>query len=152
MIEPSVGSADTYPMPAHGWTCFHCGETFRTPGSARIHFGTTPASTPGCVIKAGDEKGLLMALRKAEDARDEFLRQRQRSDEDAEVAHRKLAEVLQLCKGAKGPHDVWCHLESLEGRVLAAEATLAEVGRIDPQLLQRAIDRACQPAAPADVA
>ena len=27
-----------YPMPAHGWTCFWCGETFKTPGAARKHF------------------------------------------------------------------------------------------------------------------
>lgn len=33
---------DTYPMPKHGWTCFHCGETFKTPGKAREHFGRTP--------------------------------------------------------------------------------------------------------------
>ena len=59
---------DTYPAPANGWTCFHCGETFRTPGSARDHFGCTPASDLACRIKAGDERGLLMALRKAEAA------------------------------------------------------------------------------------
>lgn len=138
MTEANDGPADTYPMPAHGWTCFHCGETFRTPGSARIHFGTTPASTPGCLIKAGEEKGLLMALRRVEDERDELLKQRQRSDEEAEVAQRNLAEVLRLCKGARNTHEVWCHLESLEGRVIAAEATLDEVARLDPGLLERA--------------
>lgn len=60
---------DTYTMPAHGWTCFHCGETFTTPGAARHHFGRTPDKKPGCVIKVelGGERGLLAALRKAED-------------------------------------------------------------------------------------
>jgi hypothetical protein len=48
------------------WTCFHCGETFTTPGSARDHFGFDPSSDPGCRIKVGAERGLLMALRKAE--------------------------------------------------------------------------------------
>jgi hypothetical protein len=66
---------DTYPAPAHGWTCFHCGETFTTVGSARDHFGSTPSATPGCVIdqvaleeggKPERGRGLLMALRKAE--------------------------------------------------------------------------------------
>jgi hypothetical protein len=56
----------TYPMPEHGWTCFHCGETFTTPGSARDHFGFDPSCDPGCRIKLGAERGLLMALRKAE--------------------------------------------------------------------------------------
>lgn len=60
--------SDTYNMPEHGWTCFHCGETFTTPGAAREHFGPTPNAEPGCVIKVqpGGERGLLNALRKAE--------------------------------------------------------------------------------------
>lgn len=56
----------TYIGPLHGWTCFHCGETFTTVGAARDHFGADPLATPGCQIKAGEERGLLMALRKAE--------------------------------------------------------------------------------------
>lgn len=35
----------TYTPPAHGWTCFHCGETFKTPGTARLHFGETTAAS-----------------------------------------------------------------------------------------------------------
>lgn len=64
-----MSARETYPMPAHGWTCFHCGETFTTPGCARLHFGTTPDKQPGCVIKValGGERGLLAALRKSED-------------------------------------------------------------------------------------
>lgn len=58
---------DTYSIPiGTPWICFHCGERFTTPGAARDHFGSTPASVPGCIIKAGEERGLLMALRKAE--------------------------------------------------------------------------------------
>lgn len=57
---------DTYEQPAHGWTCFHCGETFTTVGGARDHFGADPIAEPGCRIKVGEERGLLMALRKAE--------------------------------------------------------------------------------------
>lgn len=61
-------NTDTYQKPAHGWTCFHCGETFTTEGSARDHFGATPTAQPGCVLKVslGGERGLLMALRLAE--------------------------------------------------------------------------------------
>jgi phytoene dehydrogenase-like protein len=64
---------DTYSKPEHGWTCFHCGETFKTPGAARDHFGFDPSSDPACRIKVGAERGLLMALRKAEE---EIARQR----------------------------------------------------------------------------
>ena len=59
---------DTYARPAHGWTCFHCGETFTTPGSAEDHFGATPDFVAGCVVKAGSKRGLLMALRRLESA------------------------------------------------------------------------------------
>jgi hypothetical protein len=58
--------AATFPMPAHGFTCFHCGETFTTPGSARDHFGFDPSADPACRIKIGAERGLVMALRRAE--------------------------------------------------------------------------------------
>lgn len=56
----------TYLAPEHGWTCFHCGDTFTTYGAARDHFGFEPGLSPACRIKAGAEKGLLMALRRAE--------------------------------------------------------------------------------------
>lgn len=55
-----------YVKPDHGWTCFHCGETFTTYGTARDHFGFDPSNDPACVIKVGAERGLVMALRKAE--------------------------------------------------------------------------------------
>ena len=41
-IIPAVVTDGTYPMPEHGWTCFHCGDTFMTPGAARDHFDQTP--------------------------------------------------------------------------------------------------------------
>ena len=63
-MEPR--EASTFPIPEHGFTCFHCGETFTTRGSARDHFGFDPSSEPGCRIKLGAERGLIMALRKAE--------------------------------------------------------------------------------------
>lgn len=61
-----LAARDFYQKPEHGWTCFHCGETFTTLGTARDHFGFDPSAEPGCRIKVGAERGLLMALRKAE--------------------------------------------------------------------------------------
>lgn len=66
---------DTYTKPPHGWTCFHCGETFTTPGGAEVHFGAKPIATPGCQIKVGEERGLLMALRKAEEELERYRAQ-----------------------------------------------------------------------------
>ena len=37
-----------YSAPPHGWTCFHCGETFRTEAGARLHFGTPCGERPAC--------------------------------------------------------------------------------------------------------
>ena len=64
---------DTYKMPKYGWTCFHCGETFKKYGAARDHFGENIDGLAGCQIKAGEERGLLMALRKAERRVEELL-------------------------------------------------------------------------------
>ena len=65
---------DSYPMPAHGRTCFHCGETFTTVGSARNHFGFDLSADPACRIKVGAERGLVMALRKSEQDCEELRR------------------------------------------------------------------------------
>lgn len=71
MTEETDAKPDegTYEKPPHGWTCFHCGETFTTVGSARDHFGATQDAKPGCIerVLLGGERGLLMALRKAEE-------------------------------------------------------------------------------------
>ena len=66
MHQGRMGMEDTYQTPEHGWTCFHCGETFKKWGAARDHFGGSIDGSAGCQIKAGEERGLLMALRKAE--------------------------------------------------------------------------------------
>lgn len=80
--------SETYPMPLHGWTCFHCGETFKTPGSARNHFGFDPSYDPACRIKVGAERGLVMALRKAEQEIEEL---RHLLHNDASEAYRMYA-------------------------------------------------------------
>ncbi len=59
-------SEDTYSMPSDGWVCFHCGERFTTPGAARDHFGERPDDGLACRIKAGEERGLVMALRRSQ--------------------------------------------------------------------------------------
>ena len=58
--------AETFPFSEHGYTCFHCGDTFTTFGAARDHFGFDPSWDPACRIKIGEERGLVMELRKVQ--------------------------------------------------------------------------------------
>lgn len=83
--------SDTYTPPPHGWTCFHCGDTFTDERSARTHFGPTPDSEPGCIIKLQQgDRSMLRALRIFEAERDEL--RRQQVDEDSQL-HRELAAL-----------------------------------------------------------
>lgn len=58
-------ASDTYPHPAHGWTCFHCGETFHASGLAEAHFGHHVDGEPACRLNR-KERGLAFQLREAE--------------------------------------------------------------------------------------
>ena len=86
--ETRVEANHTYQAPAHGWTCFHCGETFTTVGSARDHFGAAPTAEPGCMVRVslGAERGLLMALREAEKRLARYM------DEDTDL-HRSMYQM-----------------------------------------------------------
>jgi hypothetical protein len=54
------------------WECFHCGEHFTSVGAAQDHFGTTPEDQAACKIKVGEERGLVMSLRRAHKDREEL--------------------------------------------------------------------------------
>lgn len=81
-IPAEMADEHHYFRPPHGWTCFHCGDTFTTPGAARDHFGADPLKDPACRIKVGEERGLVMALRRAE----EELERYRCEDSDADRA------------------------------------------------------------------
>lgn len=38
----------SYTGPQEGWTCYHCGVTFRKPGAASDHFGEVPRDKAKC--------------------------------------------------------------------------------------------------------
>ena len=57
---------DTYPAPADGWVCFHCGERFVTPNAAREHFGFDPAATPACRLSPAHVRAELRRFRHIE--------------------------------------------------------------------------------------
>lgn len=109
IVSAMTPEPETYPMPAAGWTCFHCGETFTVVGSAQDHFGGTPNALAGCQIKLGEERGLQMELRKAEASRDEWMKR--------------------ALDGCNSINDVFFLYDSIEGRAIAAEGQLAE-GRL----------------------
>jgi len=50
---------DDRPAPSHGWTCFHCAQTFTTWASASAHFGDDPSTgtRPECVAVPDDGAG-----------------------------------------------------------------------------------------------
>lgn len=47
----------TYSAPKHGWTCYHCGETFTEQATAAEHFGLEPGADPTCVRRFRHFKG-----------------------------------------------------------------------------------------------
>ena len=78
---------ETYRMPPDGRVCFHCGERFKTVGGARVHFGRRPSSTAGCLIKVGEERGLLMEVRRLEAVLRDLI------DNICRVCHQPLASA-----------------------------------------------------------
>lgn len=125
---------DTYNAPPHGWTCFHCGETFTTPGSARDHFGTTPDEKPGCVLKVelGGQRGLIMELRRLQDQVRDLLADVSDETTFYRDYHAKLASDVQQFKPFKKCRsltDVFNEFDSMEGRALAAEEQVVDLRR-----------------------
>ncbi|API58503.1 hypothetical protein BSL82_03605 [Tardibacter chloracetimidivorans] len=120
-LAASLTEAQTYEKPPHGWTCFHCGETFTTPGSARYHFGFDPSSDPACRIKLGAERGLVMALRKAEADLEEMRR----------LLHDESCEAYRLYASQTTRHNA---------QIMAAEEAGYERGLADGRAHHQADD------------
>lgn len=144
VIVPERLDGRSYPMPQNGWTCFHCGETFTTWGSAEDHFGETQCSTPACQIKLGDERGLVMELRKFEKQANEQLERALDAERDLEAAQCRISSLSDAMHGYKpfrtcnSINEVFFLYDSMEGRALAAEERLgaaeAEGKRIRAEL------------------
>ena len=66
-LPESIPAVDVYEPPPDGWVCFFCGERFTTYGSAAMHFGWKPSATSACQIKVGQERGLVMEIRRLEE-------------------------------------------------------------------------------------
>lgn len=93
-IEPQ-----TYQTPEHGWTCFHCGETFPPTAEGQIdakrHFGFDIYATPGCVEKVtAPERRLLLQVRALQE---QLARYREEdSDADRSMARMQSEHAIAL--------------------------------------------------------
>lgn len=131
--EQRPEATGTYETPKHGWTCFFCGETFTTYGAARDHFGEQPTDLAACQIKVGEERGLVMELRRAQRAQAEW-QLRALGAEAGEEGSIRIAADLRLGMKSYKPfsacwtmQDVFNVYDSMEGRALKAEESEAKL-------------------------
>lgn len=134
MAEPA---ADTYMPPAHGWTCFHCGETFHIEVQARGHFGSDVSGEPMCVMRANafarfprNEWPLMYRLRELET---EVTKLRHDINEDISLDRAYYARLESDIRGTAAAfkdcrtlRDLFNLYDSMEGRALAAEERLSK--------------------------
>ena len=119
-------------MPEGGWACFHCGERLPTVGSASDHFGGEPGALAACQIKAGEERGLLMELRKAEASRDEWMNRALTSEGEIELLEGRIGSLTSAMQSyapfrqCRSINDVFFLFDSMEGRAIAAEERLTQ--------------------------
>lgn len=133
-------SDEVYSAPPHGWTCFHCGETFTTPGAARNHFGETPQASPGCLMKVqvGDERGWLMQIRKLEEELAIARKTAVMAEHEAEIAFGEVAE-FKAAAGVRSSHDLRMFIDSLQGRVVTANALIDAFRNTSPQMFAKVV-------------
>lgn len=93
MSNPTAEQQDTYTPPEHGWTCFHCGETFMHPNAARLHFGASVDDEPKCQISAHRLRGMEAELRRYREEDTDLHRQLRSMEADHQVALRRAEEA-----------------------------------------------------------
>mgnify|MGYP003386030355 CR=1 FL=1 len=116
-------------MPASGWTCFHCGETFTLVGLAEDHFGTRQHAETGCQIKKGHERNLLHQIRELEN---EIAHYRNETDEESKKYYARQSDHAQALireeeKGYnKGVSDMRAELAAARDAALSDAAEIAD--------------------------
>lgn len=128
-------------IPPEGWTCFHCGETFRDAITAEDHFGSDQYEyvRPGCVDRLTySERELRESLI---DMAKELDGERDRSEEleiDSDNLHAEEAELARRFNGARSVAQAWNVLDSMTGRALAAEEIIENIAESNPLLVAHA--------------
>lgn len=136
-VIPAVVTDGKYPKPKHGWTCFHCGDTFTTPGAARDHFGCEPSADPACKIKVGEERGLVMALRRAEVGKAELEKERDSLLLKIDWLEKERTQALASVEWAlseRGISETQEKLSKAVGALEAAEARIASLEETNRQM------------------
>ena len=132
-------ASDTYPIG--GWTCFHCSAHF--PGTragekaAREHFSKTPLLPPECLEAASPARKLARRARLA----DASSREAHKESERFLHQNLALAEEMRQAKrrlGVTGRTSLDQEIDSLQGRVLAAEAVVEYIAQRFPNIVQKA--------------
>ena len=118
---------ESYPIPPQGWVCFYCGDVFTTIGAASDHFGGDPGATAACKIKFGEELGLVMELRKAEEEAREWRSRALEAEQQVESLECTVATLVadiqsyKPFRNCRTIRDIFFVYDSMEGRALAAE-------------------------------
>jgi len=130
------------------WRCFHCDEVFVSEQEARLHFGRDESNEPGCCIKVGAERGLLKAMRRAEDdAAEAWFRLQNESGEAAKAyyaqnsRHQEQLRVAEEAGYERGLRDA-AHEATRAEAAEAEVATLrARVAKMEGVLARHREDR-----------
>lgn len=111
-------------LVTQAWTCFHCGETFTDERLARDHFGPDLDAEAACRIKAGAERGLLTALRRAE--RDLNDMRRALADEATDAARAYYAQTTRHHEQLRAAEELGYErgLADARAETLSAEQTI----------------------------
>jgi hypothetical protein len=122
-----------YVRPSDGWTCYHCGETFRSWSSARDHFGADEFDAVACRIKSREERGLLKALRKSEALAEEFHERAVRAEDREEALTGQLSDFKSVTK-FEDANEIRNHLDCLDGIRITQEALIKAVMEKAPEV------------------
>lgn len=111
---------DALVEPAHGWTCFHCGEVFRARQAAQDHFGLTECEPPACVqVLTESEKAIIEDRR---EWRERALRvEAQNEQPEYELGSMKF-DLRHCFDGATSMHEAKAFLEDVRGQIAAKDA------------------------------
>lgn len=123
---------DDYVFPK-AWRCFFCDEVFLTKQEASDHFGgdSTIWDQPGCIVKMTETEKAIV-----EDRREWRNRALLAEAKLEDVEQRLHMHEFDLGRALRKPHlqkagihELSSHMETLEGRLFAAEARLKALRR-----------------------
>lgn len=119
--------------PAHGWTCFHCGETFTNRICARDHFGADETREAACQIKTS-EGGIIARLRTAEDMLSRYR------IEDSDADRRYYAQQAEHASALRREEERGYERGVQDARAEIASDSLAVAERLQTALRRQGVE------------